>query len=184
MHPPRVLVLQHPAERNEPLATVPVLCAQLPEARVRVGFVWRSLAAAWGADAGEPSTWGVLYPASAPPGVDGRGPARVVDRAGAPIDGRVTGIVALDGTWSEVKTLWWRNPWLVRLPRVILRPRDPPLYGSLRREPKRGYVSTLEAVADALVVVDPRHEAARAALRAALAGHLEAIRTRALPGAR
>jgi DTW domain-containing protein YfiP len=33
----------------------------------------------------------------------------------------------------------------------VLRPREPGIYGRLRQEPRREHVSTLEAVADALV---------------------------------
>jgi len=62
------------------------------------------------------------------------------------------GIVVLDGTWSKAKTLWWRNPWLTKLNRLTLKPSKPSIYGSLRAEPKREYVSTLESVAAALTL--------------------------------
>ena len=32
------------------------------------------------------------------------------------------GVVLLDGSWSEAKTLWWRNPWLLKLRRLVLDP--------------------------------------------------------------
>jgi DTW domain-containing protein YfiP len=60
------------------------------------------------------------------------------------------GIVVLDGTWSKAKTLWWRNPWLTKLNRLSITPKAPSIYGSLRAEPRREYVSTLESVAAAL----------------------------------
>jgi hypothetical protein len=62
------------------------------------------------------------------------------------------GIVVLDGTWSKAKTLWWRNPWLTKLNRLTLKPAKPSIYGSLRAEPKREFVSTLESVAAALTL--------------------------------
>jgi hypothetical protein len=61
------------------------------------------------------------------------------------------GIVVLDGTWSQAKTLWWRNPWLLKCARVSLNSSEPSIYGKLRKQPKRHCLSTLEAVADALV---------------------------------
>jgi DTW domain-containing protein YfiP len=61
------------------------------------------------------------------------------------------GIVVLDGTWSQAKTLWWRNPWLLKCARVSLNGLEPSIYGKLRKQPKRHCLSTLEAVADALV---------------------------------
>ncbi len=56
----------------------------------------------------------------------------------------------LDGTWSQAKTLWWRNPWLLKLHRVVLDPPRPALLGRLRREPRRDALSTIEAAALAL----------------------------------
>jgi DTW domain-containing protein YfiP len=48
--------------------------------------------------------------------------------------------------------LWWRNPWLNKLPRLTLKAGEPSIYGSLRAEPRREYVSTLESVAAALTL--------------------------------
>ena len=58
----------------------------------------------------------------------------------------------LDGTWSKAKTLWWRNPWLTKLNRMTLKPAKPSIYGRLRAEPRREFVSTLESVAAALTL--------------------------------
>ena len=60
--------------------------------------------------------------------------------------------MVLDGTWSKAKTLWWRNPWLTKLNRMTLKPKKPSIYGRLRAEPSREYVSTLESVAAALTL--------------------------------
>ena len=60
--------------------------------------------------------------------------------------------MVLDGTWSKAKTLWWRNPWLAKLNRLTLTPQQPSIYGSLRAEPRREFVSTLESVAAALTL--------------------------------
>ena len=56
------------------------------------------------------------------------------------------GLVAIDGSWKQAKTLWWRNPWLLRLNRVTLNP----MHRSLRAQVKREGLSTIEAVALAL----------------------------------
>ena len=56
------------------------------------------------------------------------------------------GVVVLDGTWKEAKTLWWRNPWLLKLHRLVLNPPRKSRYGRIRREPRREALSTIEAV--------------------------------------
>ena len=47
----------------------------------------------------------------------GRGGMPVADQDAALAD--LEGIVLLDGSWGEAKTLWWRNPWLLKLRRVV-----------------------------------------------------------------
>ena len=60
------------------------------------------------------------------------------------------GIILLDGSWSQAKALWWRNPWLLKTRRLLLVPEKRSLYGKLRKEPRRESVSTLEACAQCL----------------------------------
>jgi DTW domain-containing protein YfiP len=59
--------------------------------------------------------------------------------------GALEGIILLDGNWSQAKALWWRNPWLLKLRRLILAPDFRSLYGKLRREPRAESISTIEA---------------------------------------
>jgi DTW domain-containing protein YfiP len=64
------------------------------------------------------------------------------------------GVVIFDGSWSQAKTLWWRNPWVLKARRLALNPRKKSLYGNLRREPRREALSTLEAAALAVSRLD------------------------------
>jgi DTW domain-containing protein YfiP len=143
----RVLVLQHPQEQDAVLGSAQILAASLPKAQIVVGLSWRNLAHALGQDEVDAKRWAVLFPdreAEAP---------QVTTRSGAPLDpSALEGIVVLDGTWSKAKTLWWRNPWLNKLNRISLKPAQPSIYGRLRAEPQRDYVSTLESVAGALTL--------------------------------
>ena len=70
----------------------------------------------------------------------------------------IEGIVVLDGTWSQAKALWWRNPWMLKCRRVVLGPRQPSRYGRLRREPRRDGLSTIEATAMLLGQLEHRPE--------------------------
>jgi DTW domain-containing protein YfiP len=152
----RVLVLQHPQEPDKDLGTAKLLERSLPQCKVEVGLSWPSLAAALGDESADPKRWAVLYPLSLPAPIPeelAKLPVIALSRKGEPIDIAAQpfhGIVALDGTWSQGKTLWWRNAWLLKLGRLVIEPRDPGIYGRIRKEPRRSFVSTLEAVADAL----------------------------------
>jgi DTW domain-containing protein YfiP len=148
-----VLILQHPQERREALATAALVCAELRHAALKVGLSWPNLSSALGRRA-DPRRWGVLYLGSARPArfAAGREVVALDRRGGSEADQDLalrdlTGIIVLDGTWKEAKTLWWRNPWLLKLQRLVLDPRRPSRYGRARREPRREALSTLEAVA-------------------------------------
>jgi DTW domain-containing protein YfiP len=143
----RVLILQHFQEQDALLGSAQIVEASLPKAKIVVGHSWANLGHALGEEGVDPHRWAVLFPDREMPG------NRVITRSGMPMTpSTLEGIIALDGTWSKAKTLWWRNPWLNKLNRVNLTPAAPSIYGRLRAEPKREYVSTLESVAAALTL--------------------------------
>lgn len=152
----RVLILQHPQEQDAVLGSAQLVTASLPKSRLVVGLSWRNLGHALGEEGVDPKRWAVLFPDrdAAGEGVAGRG--------GPLPPSELSGIIALDGTWSKAKTLWWRNPWLSKLRRLTLKPSEPSIYGRLRAEPRRDYVSTLESIAAALTLCgeSPEIEAA------------------------
>jgi DTW domain-containing protein YfiP len=143
----RVLVLQHPQEQDALLGSAQILEASLPQVKVVIGLSWRNLGHALGEESVDVRRWAVLFPDRDAVG------NQVTSRNGAVIEPRsLEGIVALDGTWSKAKTLWWRNPWLSKLNRLTLTPKQPSIYGRLRAEPRRDFVSTLESVTAALTL--------------------------------
>jgi DTW domain-containing protein YfiP len=143
----RVLILQHPQERDALLGSAQIVEASLPNAKLVVGLSWPNLAAALGEESVDVRRWAVLFPDREAAG------DRVTSRNGEAVNPTtLEGIVVLDGTWSKAKTLWWRNPWLTKLNRMALAPTKPSIYGRLRAEPRREFVSTLESVAAALTL--------------------------------
>jgi DTW domain-containing protein YfiP len=166
----RVLVLRHPQEDDAVLGTAPLLACSLPSCIVKTGLSWASLARALGEGKVDAARWGVIFPTKLDRDLAerlAREHVLVLDRKGRPRpEGAppLEGVVVLDGTWRQAKTLWWRNPWLLKLARVALSPREPSIYGRLRKEPRREWVSTLEAVADVLVALGEPEET-RAQLR-------------------
>lgn len=165
----RVLVLQHPQEQDHAVSSAALLLASLPKAELRVGLSWPGFAQCLGEADADPSRWVCLYPASlkrALTPAEMKEPVVLLDRHGEPLPSaqRIDGVVVLDGSWSQAKTLWWRNPWLLKLGRAVLHPREPGIYGKLRKEPRREAVSSLEAVAEVLVA-NGEPEAVRDGLR-------------------
>jgi DTW domain-containing protein YfiP len=176
-----VLILQHPHEQREALSTAPLIGATLRNAKLAIGLSWPGLPRVYGA-AAEPGRWAVLHLGSAragPPAA--RRELTLLDRHGEPLDDPgailrgLRGIVLLDGTWSQAKTLWWRNPWLLKLHRMVLDPPQPARLGRLRREPRREALSTIEAAALALSHLEAGPQASDA-LIAALDRMIEAVR--------
>jgi DTW domain-containing protein YfiP len=159
-----LLILQHPQEQDEALGTARLATLHLRNAILRVGLSWPSLAKALGRPA-DPRAWAVLYlgsarPADIAPGRD----VIAVDRKGAALPDQdaalagLQGVIVLDGTWSQAKALWWRNPWMLKARRVVLGPRRPSRYGRLRREPRREGLSTIEAAGLLLAHLEGRPE--------------------------
>jgi DTW domain-containing protein len=142
----RVLILQHPQERDAVLGSAQILAASLPKAKIVIGLSWPNFAKALGEVGVDARRWAVLFPDRESPDDQLMGSAGVLPPSS------LEGIVVLDGTWSKAKTLWWRNPWLTKLNRLTLKPKRPSIYGHLRSEPRPDFVSTLESVAAALTL--------------------------------
>jgi len=159
-----LLVLQHPQEQDKLLGTARLTVHHLKNAVFRIGLSWPSLAKALGREA-DPKRWAVLFlgsikPTDFPPGRD----IVVFDKQGRAVEHQdgalrgIEGVVVLDGTWSQAKTLWWRNAWVLKCKRIALKPDQSSLYGKLRREPRKEGLSTIEAAALLLSRLEKRPE--------------------------
>jgi len=157
-----LLILQHPREKREALATAALTAGRLARAALAVGLSWANLGHALGRPA-DPRRWAVLYLGSARPKAFGlTRDVIALDRHGEPEADQpvmlrdLGGVVLLDGSWSEAKALWWRNPWLLKLRRLVLDPQRPSHYNRVRREPRREALSTIEAAALLLKRIEGR----------------------------
>lgn len=158
----RVVILQHPQEQDEALGTGWLTRCQIKGAELRIGLSWPSLKRVLNRDL-DMKRWAVLYLGSAKDSPKPGTPEMLLcDRHGEALEDsaallpRLEGIILLDGTWAQAKTLWWRNPWLLKAHRLVLNPPQRSLYGRLRREPRRQALAIIEAAAFALARLERR----------------------------
>lgn len=158
-----VVILQHPQEKAEDLGTGWLAHCQLSNSLLRVGLSWPSLKRVIDSDDVEMKRWGVLYLGAAREApkpdepevlVFGKKGERLAD-APSILRG-LEGIILIDGTWSQAKALWWRNPWLLKAHRLVINPKTRSLYGKLRREPRRESLAVIEAAAFTLARLERR----------------------------
>ncbi len=175
-----LLILQHPQEQDRALGTARLAAQHFNTAVVRVGLSWPSLAKALGRPVADPARWAILYLGSAKAAdLDPDSEVLALTRKGEVAENQrailksIDGVILLDGTWSQAKALWWRNPWMLKCQRVILGPRRPSRYGHLRREPRRDGLSTIEAAGLLMAALERRPEIA-----AALDASFERMRAR------
>ncbi len=133
----RVLVLQHPRERDKAVGTAHMASLCLPNSHVAVGvdFSGYGQVHSWLNDPQYPPI--LLFPSE-----------DAEDLGRAPPEHPVT-LVVIDGTWHQARALVRKNRELLSMPRYGFRPERPSEY-RIRREPREDYVSTIEAMSLAL----------------------------------
>ena len=163
-----ILILQHPQEpsrKDSAVSSAQLMEELLSPCKVSIGLSWRSLDQAgknWEIfethpELKKPALWHTLYLGTKKqsqgdevqePGI------YYLDKKGnpkdAPENAEIGGLILLDGTWAQAKTLWWRNAWLLKTQRIYIVPREKSRYGNVRKEPRPECVSTLEAAAETL----------------------------------
>lgn len=129
----KVVILQHPRERDMPIGTARMASLCLEGSSLHVGVRWDGDAAlaALLSDPARPPI--LLYPA-----------VGAKDILTEPPAGPVT-LVVVDGTWSQAKGVVRDNASLRGLPRYAFTAPEPSQY-RIRREPRDEYVSTIEAL--------------------------------------
>jgi DTW domain-containing protein YfiP len=129
----RIVILQHPRERDVAIGTARMASLCLPGSELHVGVHWRGSRALAQALSDPARPAALLYP----------GPG-AIDILRHPPTGPVT-LVVVDGTWWQAKKVVRDNPDLAALPRYSFTPPAPSQY-RIRREPEPNYVSTIEAL--------------------------------------
>jgi DTW domain-containing protein YfiP len=148
----RITIVQHPRERFHPIGTARIARLGLANASLLVprAVAPRSLRLPLDLAPGS----ALLFPG---PG------ARDLAELGA-LE-RPSGLVVLDGTWSHARALLRENPALRSLPQVSLQPRAPSRY-RIRKQPRSHFISTIEAIVEALRLLEPETQGLDGLLRA------------------
>ena len=137
----RVLLLQHPSEVNHALNTARLAALGLLNAQLVVGEVFEDLPALLNPPGYQAR---LLFP-----GED----AQLIQASVASGDSRPLLLVVPDGTWRKARKLLHLNPLLAALPRVTLAAGAVSRY-RLRKAPGPGALSTLEAIVQALEIIE------------------------------
>ena len=138
----RIQILQHPLERHHPIGTARFAELGLKNATLKT--VYATLDGSLATELQCTPQTGLLFPS-----------ADAVDLATVPKNARPNALIVLDGTWYNAKKLYRENPWLSTLPHYRLAPSRPSRY-RIRVEPTRDSVSTLEAIVEALGILEPQ----------------------------
>jgi DTW domain-containing protein YfiP len=155
-----VLVIQHPQEPGVDIATLPIVQQALSAVTVKIGLSWASLKKILDREV-EAKRWGILYLGSVrTEQLPKEGSVFAVDKKGAVLPDqaailkRLEGIIVIDGTWSQAKALWWRNAWALKCTRLVLNSGRRSVYDAIRKEPRKGCLSTIEAIGEVLSVLE------------------------------
>ena len=136
----RIVVLQHPREARQTFGTARILRQVLPHVELHVGeTVSAEMASCVLDDPSRPPL--LLFPA----------PHADVWQPRAPAGPRT--IVVLDATWTQARRMFATSDWLRALPagRIVL---DHASLYTLREQPSPDGLCTLEAVAEAVAMLD------------------------------
>lgn len=172
----RVWVLQHPSEVDHGKNSARLLPLILDTARIFVGESEADFAPLRQQLKAENLASVLVYPAD-------DGEVFSLPSVGGLPESRV--LLLLDGTWRKALKMYHLNPWLQALPKLALSPEKPSAY-RIRKARRPDSLSTLEAAAEALTLLEPQldvsalYEVFDAMVSRRLAAMPEAVRQRYL----
>jgi DTW domain-containing protein YfiP len=138
----RFILLQHPREARNSLGTARMAHLALDGSTLLVGVDFMKCPEFPLLLESERERSVVVFPS------EGAGDAReLAHREATPT------IWLIDGTWWQAKKIWRSNPALRQMPAYRIDPRQPSQYG-FRSEPEPHCISTIEAVAELLEILD------------------------------
>jgi hypothetical protein len=146
-HRTQIVIVQHPRERFHPVGTARI--AELGLAHCRLERPRNPVSQRLDLAPCAPPGAGLLFP-----GIPGHFDVPTRSLADLDPEERPPALLVLDGTWAQARALYRQNAWLRALPHLRLEPRQPSRY-RIRRPPRRSYLSTVEAIVEALRIFEP-----------------------------
>ena len=141
--PCELVVLQHPSEQKQALATVPILQACFTNLTLIIGEQLANESQVKTILDNPEGTY-VIFPAEGSE-VWNMAPFDTKDEPTQQLEGLPKRLIILDGTWRKAKLLWHLNPWLHSFKTISLEGMPNSEY-LIRSSTVPGGVSTLEAV--------------------------------------
>lgn len=138
-NPVEIVFLQHPNERKVPMNTARLAHLSLTRSRLVHGVSFEEDRTVRGLLARKEHV-GLLFPSPQ---------AKPLEEA--PSD--LQTLIVVDGTWREAKKMIWLSPVLSEFPHYSFVPAKPSNY-RIRKEPKESFISSIEAVVEALRILE------------------------------
>jgi DTW domain-containing protein YfiP len=173
----RVLILQHPNEhRKKTFSTVPLIPLVLEKCQIRVGYEFEPemleivmetiskgqtpLLLFPGPDALSLDAPTVIPPLEVQETLTEQ---KISEITGSLNDGEEQLLILIDGTWSEARRMVNGSPLLLeKCQQVQFTSDSESIYDAVRKEPEKHCLSTLEACAEALLLLEPSNRMSQA----------------------
>ena len=141
----RIVLLMHPKEyRHEKCTTGRLTCLNLDNSEIIQGMDFNDNQRVRGLIE-DPGNYPVLlYPGKDAITIPGPLPA---------LGGRQLVVFLIDATWRGARTIAHRNPSILRLPRIMIRPGAPSRF-TIKRQPAPWCLSTIEATHELLLALE------------------------------
>ena len=143
-----VVIWQHPSEHQHPKGSAPLLLQSLSQCTLVSGedISRDNLEELLGTNLGpdQNGAFHLLFPNHIDPSLQSHHSRHEA----------VKGLIVIDGTWRKARKILHLNPWLMDLPRIAIESHLEGLYKGFRKAESRGQLSTLEAVCQALEIIE------------------------------
>ena len=147
-----IYILQHPGETRNPKGTSVIASLSLQNCTCWVGEDFSQHEALNWLIASHPDNTFVVYPDN-----NGFSVQDIAEVNHSTVDLQKLNLIFIDATWRKAKKIYLSSQNLQLLPKVLINSQKPSAY-RIRKIPEDGYLSTIEAIAYSLMVLEQDEE--------------------------